>query len=216
MDKLRKFIHLIEDGYRAGSSTQTIVKAVHQHAHAAGLLDVDLKTIGVFVYDELSRLADTQRHEFALSQADMYAGFRHVATLDGHTCIACIAYDGAEWDLACRPINGNTLAYRGVRLHSGCRCTEVPFTRSLADLFGFPADNPYDNRKPSRPSSFGPVNGDGSFDYFLRLRTPEWQDGLLGPERAQMWREGNLKLRQMVNDDGSVRTMDELRQLVDK
>lgn len=86
--------------------------------------------------------------------------------------------------------------------HIGCRSTVVPDV----DWAGLGLEPPPDSM---RASADGPVPSSTSYNQWLRDRPAEVQDEILGPSRAQLFRDGK-SLRDMVRDDGSIVRIDEL------
>ena len=62
-----------------------------------------------------------------------------------------------------------------------------------------------------RASIDGQVAGDLRFDAWLTKKGAATQDDILGPVRAQMFREGKLKLPDLIRDDGTVLSLAQLR-----
>jgi hypothetical protein len=55
-----------------------------------------------------------------------------------------------------------------------------------------------------------------SFDDFLKKQTKEFQDRLLGVQKAQLWRDGKITLNDLVDQSGRPLSVDELRAMVSK
>jgi hypothetical protein len=65
----------------------------------------------------------------------------------------------------------------------------------------------------TRSASGGPVAADMSFDSFIKRKGPAFADELLGPGRAQLWREKKITLSQLLDQLGRPLTLKELKRL---
>jgi hypothetical protein len=57
----------------------------------------------------------------------------------------------------------------------------------------------------------GQVAGNLSFEDWLADKSAAFQDKVLGPGRAQLWRDGKLTLRDLLNQQGRQMSLEELR-----
>jgi hypothetical protein len=129
-----------------------------------------------------------------------------------HNSTTCVAYSGAEWDLAGNPIGGTTLPFNGgTPRHWGCRSILTPITKTFAEMGikGLPelADT------GERASDLGPIDRKTTMDQFLKMHDTDWQDKMLGKGKAQLWREGKITLSQLVSGSGRELTLKELKAL---
>jgi hypothetical protein len=62
-----------------------------------------------------------------------------------------------------------------------------------------------------RASSAGPVDRKTTFTDFLARQSPEFQNNVLGKDRAEFFRSGKLTLQQLVDESGRELTLAELR-----
>ena len=67
-----------------------------------------------------------------------------------------------------------------------------------------------DEPKGTRASDLGQIPSDTSFDDFLKRHDAAYADNLLGPGRAQMWRDGKLSLSDLVSGTGRPLTLEQL------
>ena len=135
--------------------------------------------------------------------ADIAPTMRWLSVLDSHTCILCGVRDGKEWDtLTLEPV-GHSIPFTSPPLHRNCRCKMTPVTRlsKVADELGI----------GQRASSIGPVARTTTFGDFLKQRDAVFQDGVLGEDRAKIWRDAKLSLDQLVDESGRELTLAELR-----
>lgn len=200
-----KFRAAVSAGYQNGETTQQIVAKV---AGSGGFMELARRNVSTLVHTAVQETATDARLKLFKANGDMIRGVQVIATLDGRTCIVCMNYDGATYDLDGKPIDGTTLPYNGGSpFHFGCRCAVMPLTRSWKDL-GINMD---EIPKPTRASMNGQVAGNLLFEDWLADKTAAFQDKVLGPGRAKLFRDGKITLRDLLNQNGRPLTLDELR-----
>jgi hypothetical protein len=122
----------------------------------------------------------------------------------------CIAYSGLTWDVeTLEPIGHNLQFNSGPPRHFNCRSRLVPVLKSFDELGIEATEVPL----ADRASMDGLVPGDITFDQFLRNKGKTFQNDLLGPGRAKLWREGRITLTQLVDFRGNPLTLDQLEKL---
>jgi hypothetical protein len=60
----------------------------------------------------------------------------------------------------------------------------------------------------------GKLPAEISFDQWLRGKTKSFQDKLLGPARARLWRSGTITLTQLVDMRGNPLTLEQLQKKI--
>ncbi|HDR9153791.1 TPA: hypothetical protein QDB05_000210 [Burkholderia vietnamiensis] len=200
-----KFRAAVSSGYQNGETTQQIVAKV---AGTDGFMELARRNVTTLVHTAVQETASDARLKLLKANSDVVRGVQIIATLDGRTCLVCMNYDGATYDLDGRPIDGTELPYNGgTPFHFGCRCAQIPITRSWKEL-GIDAE---EIPKPTRASMNGQVAGNLQFEDWLADKSAEFQDKVLGPGRAKLFREGKITLRDLLNQNGRPLTLDELR-----
>ena len=197
-----------------GQTVSQIAARVSGTTTTAGVMDTARAGARVLVHSSVMSVANAARLATYKENDDAIKGYEQLSTLDGHTTDICIAYSGAQWDLDFKPINGTTLPFNGgCPRHWGCRSIIVPILKTFKEL-GIDIPEP---PVGTRASNFGEVPADMSFDAFLRRRTKEQQDEQLGSGRAQLWRDGKITLRQLLDMKGNPLTLAQLeRKYVNK
>ena len=99
--------------------------------------------------------------------------YRWVSTLDGRTTSQCRSLDGKIFEVG-----------KGPRppIHMNCRSTTVaiiPGLENLSDLL-------------TRASQDGQVKGSMTYYEWLKTQSAQFQDNVLGPTRAKLFRDGGL------------------------
>jgi len=141
---------------------------------------------------------------------DVVKAVQQISTLDNKTSDVCIAYSGLSWDSDTLEPIGHTLQFNGgPPRHFNCRSRLVPVLKSFEELGIDATEVPL----ATRSSMDGEVPGDITFDGFLRSKTKSFQDDLLGPARARLWRSGKITLTQLVDFRGNPLTLDQLEAL---
>jgi hypothetical protein len=69
------------------------------------------------------------------------------------------------------------------------------------------------NIDSKRQSQFGTVDANTNYSQWLKKQSNEFQNEVLGVERAKLFRSGEFKLTDFVDDSGKVYTLDELKSL---
>lgn len=161
----------------------------------------------------MNNATNKARMETYRANSDTIKAVQQVSTLDNRTSDVCIAYAGLAWSLPdMKPIKHKLAFNGGPPRHFNCRSSLVPITKSFREM-GIDLDE----AKPgTRASMDGEVPADITFDAWLKGKGTNFQNGLLGPKRAQLWRDGKITLQDLVNKQGDPLSVDELEALVAK
>ena len=200
-----RFAAAVREGILQGETGAQIAARVTSRTD--GLMATARRNIRSLVHSSLMTVANNARRSVFQENDDVVKGIRQVSTLDSHTTEICMAYDGAEFDLDGNPINDTTLPYKGgVPRHWGCRSVEVPITKTFKELG-------LNIREPGlgdRASADGLVPASTTFEGFLDRMGEDFQNEVLGPGRAQLWRDGDITLQQLLDLRGNPLTLAQL------
>lgn len=164
-----------------------------------GVMPLARKNVAAIVQTSMQTVAAEARRATLQLNRDITNGIQQVSTLDGHTSLTCIAYDGACWGHDYEPINGNDLPYNGgCPRHWNCRSSEIALMKTLREM-GIDMDEPDPG---TRASSAGQISAKMKFAEFLTLRGADYQNEVLGPGRAELFRAGKLTPRDLVDVSG--------------
>lgn len=203
-DTAFRFANEVRDGVLSGQTNQEIVQRIRGTADQAGVLDVSQRNAEALVRSSIQSVANEARLEMYRQNADVIIGVRQISTLDGRTSDICMAYSDAEWDLDGNPLEGTDLPFNGgPPRHWNCRSTLVPIMDN--SVLGFDL-----SEGRTRASADGPVEDGTSFSSWLERQPPSVADDLLGKGRAQLWRDGNMTLSQLVDQTGRPLTLAQL------
>jgi len=184
-----------------GVTTPGIMKATKAQASALAATSISAVT-------NEAALASFQ------ANSDVIKAFVQLSTLDNKTSDICVAYSGQMWDINTLqsipfPPGAPTLPFNGgPPRHFNCRSRLRPVTKSFKelglDIEEFPVS--------TRASMDGQVPADISFSDFLKSKPTSFADKLLGPKRANLWRNGDINLTQLVDFRGNPMTLAQLEQ----
>lgn len=207
-DTAFQFANAVRQGLAQGETTSQIVNRITGTDTISGVMEVSKKNARSLVQTSVQTVANEARFETFRQNKDIIRGVQQLSTLDGRTTDICIAYSGAEWDLSGKPLRGTRLAFNGgPPRHWNCRSVLVPLTRTFKELgLDIPEPEPRE-----RASADGPVAASTTFDAFLTRRGTAFQDEVLGPGRAELWRSGTITLSQLLDLKGNPLTLRQLR-----
>lgn len=200
-DSLAQGITAVFGGTVDGVPTIGAIEATRRHTHS-------------IVSTAIATVASNARLAAFQANADIVKGFQQVSILDNRTSNTCIAYNGQSWDSqTLEPVFGSTLPFNGgPPRHFNCRSTLVPILYGWQELGAFGAALP--RRLKKRLDGKPP--GDISFDQWLRKKSSSFQNKLLGPTRARLWRNGDITLTQLVDMRGRPLTLEQLEAKIKK
>jgi hypothetical protein len=200
-----KFRTAISTGYQNGETNQQIVAKV---AGSDGFMQIARNNVSALVQTAVQEVAGDARLAMYKANSDVIKGVSWLSTLDSHVCIPCSVRDGMSWDLDGKPMDGTDLPFgSGTPLHWNCRCVLIPRTRSWKDL-GIDAE---EIPASTRASMDGQVSANLRMEDWLAGKSQAFQDKVLGPGRAALFRSGKITLRDLLNQSGRPLSLDELR-----
>lgn len=184
----REVMTTVQAGLTAGSTNSEIVRGV------VGLVNSRTRAQAETVVRTAANAAGSvARNELYAANSDVLQGEEWVATLDSRTRTAHAALDGNQYPAGQGP--QTPLGYN-------CRCIRVPVVdQRFAAL----------REGATRASYQGPVSAQRTYGGWLRDQPAAFQDEVLGPERAKLFRSGGLSLDKFADDSGRLYTLDELR-----
>lgn len=204
-----QFSSAVRQGIAQGETLQQMIVRIagSKKLGVPGVFEVSRRNASALVHTSIQTVANDSRLATFRENSDIIKGVRQLSTLDGHTSFICVARSGASWDLEGKPINGTEFPFQSPPLHFNCRSVLVPITKTYKELG---IDVP-EKGVGTRSSDLGQIKADTTFDAFLKRHDAEYVDKLLGPGRAQLWREGKLTLKDLVSGEGRTLTLRELR-----
>lgn len=189
-------------GLLQGEGMDSIVNRVRgtkAAQYADGALNVSRNSGQAFVLTANSTVAHSARDAVYQRNSRLVKSLQWVSTLDSRTSPVCQMLD--------RKIFAIGEPHPTPPKHLRCRSLLSPITKSF-DEMGVPKA---DVSPAKRASMDGAVAGDTDFGGWIMRQSPERQDAVFGPGRAEMLRKGEVSFKDLFKESGEYRTLDELR-----
>ncbi|WP_321832609.1 minor capsid protein [Thalassovita sp.] len=198
----RKVRDTIRAGIVEGRTTDQVVRDIRGRRSMGfrdGIMESNRRATETVVRTAINHTANTAREYTYERNGNLIKGVRWNSTLDGRTSAVCRARDGKVYEPG-----------KGPRppAHFNCRSSTSPVTKSWREL-GFDID---ELPPATRASMNGQVPADQDYDTWLRKQPKAFQEEVLGPTRAKLFRKG-LKMERFVDRKGSTLTLNELKRL---
>jgi len=201
-DRMARVVNAVRRGYLLGDTTETIarqVRGIASKGYKDGALQLSRTNAASITKTSVNHLAATARTNFAEANGDVLKGKQWLSTLDNKTTPTCIIRDRLRYTLDNKPVGHKVPYLQGPgKIHFCCRSTETLITKSWREL-GIDSD---ELDEGTRASMDGQVPADTTYLDWLARQSPQRQDEILGPERASLYRSGELKLGEMFTDKG--------------
>lgn len=208
MDEVRVSL---ENGESVQQAVTRIVGGTVDGVPVAGIIATTRRSAEAIVRTAINEIVNQTRLNTFREMDDIVKAIQQVSTLDSRTSDICIAYSGLVWDIEdLSPIDHALPFNGGPPRHINCRSTIVPVLRSFEELGIDATEIPL----ATRASMDGEVPGDITFADWLSGKSISFQNGLLGPRRAELWRSGKITLTQLVDMRGNPMTLEQLENLV--
>ena len=177
-------------GTEAANFTDGVMKISKNEAHS-------------LVRTSVNNVAAEAREATYRENDDIIKEVQYVATLDSRTTEICGSLDGRVFPIGEGPRPPQ---------HFNCRSTTVPITKSWKEL----GINLKEAPAGTRASMNGQVSDKITFGPWLK-KQPNWvQEKVLGPNKAAIFRKGNLKIRQFTDARNQPLTFTQLKALDSK
>ena len=190
----------IEDTIRTGLVTgKTTDQMVRDIRGPGGVFEGSRKSAQTMVLTSVAGIQNSARDAVYQRNAHLIKGVRYVSVLDTRTTSICQSRDGQFFPLdKPRP---------ALPAHPRCRSAYAPVTRSVDEMGNVKEAD----ASRYRASMDGRVPGKTTYGDWLEKQPADRQDSILGPERAKLFRDGKVKFADLYRDDGSYRSLEELR-----
>lgn len=171
-------------------------RAVSRGTYAGGVFNTTTREAEALVRTSANFISNEAHFQTYEENEDVVERYEYVATLDARTTLICASLDGEEFRVkdanAPRPPQ-----------HFRCRST----TRAVIAWKKLGLKPP---PASTRASVAGQVSGKLDYEAWLRGPGKAYQDEVLGPHRAILFRQGKVSLSDLVRSDGSVIPISEL------
>lgn len=171
-------------------------RSVGRGRFSGGVMETTTRQAESIVRTAVNQISNVAAFETYRANSDITSTYEYTATLDSRTTIICASLDG-------RSFRYDDPAAPKPPQHWGCRSILVP--RVDWDRLGL--EPPPEG---TRASAQGQVSADTTYSDWLRAQPKSVQNEILGPSRAELFREGKVSLRDMVRSDGRRIPLDQL------
>ncbi|MCT8560487.1 minor capsid protein [Glaesserella parasuis] len=194
-----KFEGIIRQGLLDGQQTSQMITDVKH------LMNTSRRHAETLVITAVAKVADKAHQALRDENLDILAGEKHLSTLDTRTSTVCQLRDGLMWDLDKKPID-HDVPYQRPPLHPRCRSILQLVTKSWKEL-GIDAEEMPSSTRASQDS---PVSEQINYENWLKSKSPEQQDQVLGKGKAGLWRRGVITFADMLDQSGRPLTLKDL------
>lgn len=186
----------VVEGESYGQITKRVIgsKALN---YTDGVTALNMRQAQALVSTAVAHTANEARQVLYGENDDIIKGVQWVSTLDARTTPICQSRDGNVYptDSGPRP-----------PAHFRCRSSTTPVLKSYREL-GINLD---EEPAGTRASMDGQVPEAETYQTWLKKKSAEFQDEVLGPNRGKLFREG-MPLDRFVDQSGKEYTLKELR-----
>lgn len=212
-DTLQRFTDTMRSGVAQGLTNAQLIRRVRggreNGEQIAGFMQISRRHADALVRSATHAVSERARQSTYEQNEDVISAVVWSSTLDSRTTLQCMVRDGLRYTAKDRKPKGHDVPWlEGPgNIHWGCRSSSRPETKSWREL-GIDVD---DLPPGTRASMDGQVAADTTFEGWLSRRSQAEQDAMLGIGRAELWREGKITFRQLLDANGRELTLEELR-----
>lgn len=218
----QRFSNEIREGvFRGETLTELMarIRGTREFDFRNGIMDVTRRDAESLIRTSVQSIHNAARYEVLAAHPDVVKGIQALATLDGRTSDICRGRSGFAWYLDGRPLTSETnIPFPGhPPWHFRCRTTLVPITYSWEELAGNRELGKKvqaqlkDLPKSTQASMDGQVAEDLTYEDWLKTKPESFQKEVLGPAKWELWQQGKLPLREMIDQSGRPLTIEQLR-----
>ncbi|WP_065235116.1 minor capsid protein [Gallibacterium genomosp. 3] len=198
-----RFNGIVRGGVLDGRSYNDLVNSVKD------LMGKSRRGAETLVRTAVMKANDVAHEALRNENEDILKGEQHISTLDTRTSEVCRIRDGLAWDLHHKPIGGHKVPYQRPPIHPNCRSDLKLLLKSWKEL-GIKAD---EIPESTRASMDGQVKSSMTYEDWLKTKSIEQQDEILGKGKAQLWRDGVITFRDMLDQTGRPLTLKALSEV---
>lgn len=212
-DVTHKFANEMRKGLAVGETNAQLTARIVGTKNVPGVMPISRTKAAALVHSSVMTVANSARLATYRKNADIINGVQFLGTLDGNTCLECGVRDGMTWDLDGMALPGTDLPFKAPPLHKNCRCVLTPVMKPMSEISGGTLPDIID--RGTRASSGGQVSNKLKFVDWFKSRTVSQQNAQFGETKAQLFREGRLSLRSMLDETGKPLPLARLKEVVD-
>lgn len=211
----------VQIGTVKGEGLNELIKRVVGTATSPGIMKIARKEATSLLRTSINQVANESRQLLYQANEDLISGYQIIATLDLRTTDLCRALDGLKYKYNSvtglyTPIS-HDMNWRGYPpFHWSCRTTIISLLKSFFELIKSPNISKKQLKAlDSLPNStrtqwMGTIEGDMTYNKWLKGQSKENQIIVLGKKRQKIWKEKGLSMKDLIHQDGSPLTLKEL------
>ena len=184
----------IRAGIIEGKSVDQMVRDIMRVANQAHKRDV--RTV---VRTAFNLAGSEARKAVVAANSDIITGEKWISTLDGRTSDVCMGRDGKVYDAGVAPFPP---------AHMNCRSLRVPI---IDPRYAIPGIKGLRSSR-NQDGEVVKVSSETTYNSWLKRQPAEFQDEVLGIERAKLFR-GGMNVDKFTDDNGRTLTLSELKSL---
>lgn len=218
----QRFTDQVREGTLRGEPLSQIVSRVRGNREfdfKDGVMEVSRREAEALVRTSVQSIANAARLEVLQANPDAIKGWQALAVLDARTTELCQARSGFAWNQDGTPMTPDTtIDFPGPPpWHFNCRTVLIPVTFSWEELaqnkdLGKQVQKEVNALPKSTQASMdGQVAEDLNYEGWLKTKPEAFQKDVLGDAKWQLWQEGKLSLRDMIDQKGRPLTILELK-----
>lgn len=210
---LRTFTREMRMGIASGETNAQLVRRIRggtENGEAVrGFMQVSRNHAESLVRSATQAVSSEAKQAVYAANSDIMKAVGWAATLDTKTTVSCQNRDQKLYTVGDHQPIGHNLEWGAGpgQFHWGCRSTSFPVLKSFREL-GLDID---DVPAGTRASMDGQVPADTRFESWLERQSKARQDEVLGAGRAELWRDGKITFRDLLDQNGRELTLEELR-----
>lgn len=205
----QRYIDRINRGVSEGLGIDDIVRSVRGTAannYKDGLIQISKNDATRLIRTSVNKISNDSALKAFQDNLDVVEFIEQISTLDSRTSDICKAYDSRLWNAKTLEPVGHSLPYRGgPPRHWNCRSVIVPVTKSLESL-GISTRKKNvvaDNTEGTRKAFDGEVPESTTYEEWLGRQSQATQIEALGRTKWELWKDGKLNFRQLVDQSGN-------------
>jgi len=192
--------------------SQTLGEMITAMASDGQIMGYNRRNVEALIRTSSAQVADDIRQATFGENEDIMTGERWVSVFDLRTTPICRALSGNEWDSKHKNIKGG-MKYQRPPAHWQCRSVMMPVTKTYEEML---------KKKPQlrhlttgqQASMNGLVSADLNYNSWMKTLSKEEQIDILGKKRYNLWEKGNLSTMDMIKQNGTPLTIEELNKKV--
>lgn len=198
--KSEQIVNTIRSGVILGDTREQITTSLMQ------IKDLQRQQAATLTRTITNHISAETRNVFITENEELLDGYEWVAVLDSRTSLICGSRDGKIY-----PISDNRETSPKPPAHFSCRSTIVPAVKPEYDLGA--AAGAVGQRASVGADGVKLEKGNLTYEQWLSKQPKAFQVEVLGKNRAELFRKGNLKLSSFVDSAGATINLDRLKEL---